>query len=130
MRGMTGHTQGRFLMYARYAVQDSSAPRRVGVPGIAGCKHVIDGRADRDMRVLVGRGIVFSGPQLVFWMVGADGDVVSTLRGESARREFVSGQCLYFVRQRDRVLSFEIFLERTVCHSIDRYVGWNLIALH
>ncbi len=100
------------------------------MPGVARSKYVIDGRADRDMRVMVGRGIVHSSPQLIFRMIGADGDIVGALRGERARREFISRQRLHFVRQRDGIFAFEIFLGCTVYDLIDGHVCRNLIALH
>src|SRR5690348_16704047 len=97
-------------MDTRYSVQNTAAPGRVSMPGIARGENVIESRSYSLAGILVGRGIIYSRPQLVLRVVGANRNVVSAFFAQDTRSKLVSWQRLHFVRQRYRIFPFEVFL--------------------
>ena len=127
---MAADTQGSFLVYARDAVEDAAAARRVGVPRIARRQDVIEGGAHGDVRVAIRRRVVNAGAQLVSGMAGAHGNVVSALLLEDARSELVAFERLHLMRQRHGILAFEILLGLAVRQAVDGNVHRDLVAIH
>src|SRR5689334_308568 len=117
-------------MDTRYSVQNTAAPGSVGVPGITSSENVVESRAYSLAGILVGRGIIYSSPQFVLRMVGADCNVVNTFFAQDTRSKLVSRQRLHFVRERNRIFPFEVFLGLAIHQPINRHIDRDLIALH
>src|SRR5262249_26354451 len=105
MGWMAGNAQRRFLVYVRDAIEDAATARRIGVPGIARPKDIVEGGRDGQARIGVWWRIVHASAQLVFGMIGPNADVIGPLLFENARGELVARQRLHFVRQSDRIFA-------------------------